>query len=81
MGFGRIRFAINKIPKKGPTTVKKLYENREVSAEESATLIEEFCQAIGQILLPIVQLIEGASQAVEKVCTRSSSSRCKRSSC
>ena len=36
-------------------------------ARESAAVIEQFCQANGQILLPIVDLIQSASQVVETV--------------
>jgi transposase-like protein len=37
------------------------------AAQESVAVIEEFCQANGQILLPIVNLIQNASQVVETV--------------
>ena len=37
------------------------------AAGESAAVIEQFCQTNGQILLPIVNLIESASQVVETV--------------
>lgn len=37
------------------------------AAKESAALIEQFCQTNGQILLPIVNLIESAGQVVETV--------------
>lgn len=37
------------------------------AARESAAVIEQFCQANGQILLPIVNLIQNASQVVETV--------------
>jgi transposase-like protein len=37
------------------------------AALESAAVIEQFCQSNGQILLPIVHLIESASQVVETV--------------
>lgn len=37
------------------------------AARESAAVIEEFCQANGQILLPIVNMIQSASQVVETV--------------
>ena len=37
------------------------------AARESAVVIEQFCQANGQILLPIVNLIQNASQVVETV--------------
>ena len=37
------------------------------AAKESAAVIEQFCQANGQILLPIVNMIESASQVVDSV--------------
>ena len=37
------------------------------AAKESAAVIEQFCQTNGQILLPIVNLIQSASQVVESV--------------
>ncbi len=37
------------------------------AARESAAVSEQFCQANGQILLPIVNLIQNASQVVETV--------------
>ena len=37
------------------------------AAKESAAIIEPFCQANGQILLPIVNMIESASQVVDSV--------------
>ena len=37
------------------------------AARESTPVIEQFCQANGQILLPIVNLIQNASQVVETV--------------
>ena len=36
-------------------------------AREPAAVIEQFCQANGQILLPIVNLIQNAGQVVETV--------------
>jgi putative transposase len=47
--------------------VKKPYHIVTRAARESAAVIEQFCQANGQILLPIVKLIENASQVVETV--------------
>jgi transposase-like protein len=47
--------------------VKKTYHIVTRAARESAALIEQFCQANGQILLPIVNLIQNASQVVETV--------------
>jgi putative transposase len=37
------------------------------AAKESAAVIEQFCQANGQILLPIVDMIQSASQLVDSV--------------
>jgi len=37
------------------------------AARESAAIIEQFCRSNGQILLPIVNLIQNASQVVESV--------------
>jgi putative transposase len=47
--------------------VKKPYHIVTRAGRESATVIEQFCQANGQILLPIVNLIQNASQVVESV--------------
>ncbi len=47
--------------------MKKPYQIVTRAAKESASVIEQFCQANGQLLLPIVQLIEGASQVVQSV--------------
>ena len=47
--------------------MKKPYHIVTRAARESATVIEQFCQSNGQILLPIVHLIESASQVVETV--------------
>jgi putative transposase len=47
--------------------VKKPYHIVTRAARESAAVIEQFCRANGQILLPIVHLIENASQVVETV--------------
>jgi len=47
--------------------VKKPYHIGTRAARESTTVIEQFCQANGQILLPIVHLIQSASQVVETV--------------
>src|SRR5215813_7771231 len=53
--------------RKEPTAVKKPYHIVTRAAQESAAIIEQFCQANGQILLPIVNLIQNASQVVETV--------------
>lgn len=47
--------------------MKKPYHIVTRAARESAAVIEQFCQANGQILLPIVNLIQNASQVVETV--------------
>jgi hypothetical protein len=47
--------------------VKKPYHIVTRAARESTAVIEQFCRANGQILLPILNLIENASQAAETV--------------
>ena len=47
--------------------MKKPYHIVTRAARESAAIIEQFCRAHGQILLPILNLIENASQVVESV--------------
>jgi putative transposase len=47
--------------------VNKKYHIVTRAAQESAAVIEEFCQTNGQILLPIVNLIQSASQVVDTV--------------
>jgi len=47
--------------------VKKRYQIVTRAAKESAAVVKQFCQTNGQILLPIVELIEGASQVVQTV--------------
>jgi transposase-like protein len=47
--------------------VKKPYHIVTRAARESAAVIEQFCRANGQLLLPILSLIENASQVVETV--------------
>lgn len=47
--------------------VKKTYHIVTRAARESAAVIEQFRQANGQILLPIVNLIQNASQVVQHV--------------
>ena len=47
--------------------MKKTYHIVTRAARESAAVIEQFCQANGQILLPLVNLIQSASQVVETV--------------
>ncbi len=47
--------------------MKKPYHIVTRAEKESAVVIEQFCQSNGQILLPIVNLIESASQVVETV--------------
>jgi hypothetical protein len=43
--------------------VKKTYHIVTRAARESAAVIEQFCQTNGQILLPIVNLIQNANEA------------------
>jgi putative transposase len=47
--------------------VKRPYHIVTRAAQESAAVIEQFCRANGQILLPLLNLIESASQVVETV--------------
>jgi putative transposase len=47
--------------------VKRPYHIVTRGVRESAAVIEQFCRANGQILLPILNLIENASQVVETV--------------
>ncbi len=47
--------------------MKKPYHIVTRAARESATIIEQFCQANGQILLPILDLVQNASHVVETV--------------
>jgi putative transposase len=47
--------------------VKRPYHIVTRAARESAAVIEQFCRSNGQILLPIVNLIQNASQVVESV--------------
>ena len=47
--------------------MKKTYHIVTRAARESAAVIEQFCQSNGQILLPIVNLIQSASHVVETV--------------
>lgn len=47
--------------------MKKPYQIVTRAAKESAAVVEQFCQSNGQILLPLVELIESASQVVENV--------------
>jgi len=47
--------------------VKKPYQIVTRAAQDSTAIVEQFCQANGQILLPIVNLIESASQEVSHV--------------
>ncbi len=37
------------------------------AAKESAAIVEQFCKANGEILLPILGMIESASQVVDTV--------------
>lgn len=47
--------------------MSKRYQIVTRAAKESAAIIEQFCQANGQILLPIVNMIQSASQVVDRV--------------
>jgi len=47
--------------------VKKPYHIVTRAAREAATIVEQFCQANGQILLPILNLMQDASHVVEGV--------------
>jgi len=47
--------------------LSKTYQIVTRAANESATVIEQFCKANGQILLPIVNMIQSASQVVDGV--------------
>jgi putative transposase len=47
--------------------VKQGYQIVTRAAREAAAVIEQFCQANGQLLLPLVSVIESASEVVEKV--------------
>ena len=47
--------------------MKKPYQIVTRAAKESAAVVEQFCQSNGQMLMPIVNLMESASQVVESV--------------
>jgi putative transposase len=47
--------------------VKKPYHIVTRAEQASASIIEQFCQANGQILLPILEMIQSASQVVNSV--------------
>ena len=47
--------------------MKKAYQIVTRAAKESAAIIEQFCQSNGQMLLPLVQLIQSASREVESI--------------
>lgn len=47
--------------------MSKPYQIVTRAAKESAAIIEQFCKANGQILLPVVNMIQGASQVVDSV--------------
>ena len=47
--------------------MSKTYQIVTRAAKESAAVIEQFCRANGQILLPIVDMIQSASQVVDSV--------------
>jgi hypothetical protein len=50
--------------------VKKGYQIVTRAARESAAVIEQFCRANGQLLLPLVNLLQSASQVPLGVKTR-----------
>ena len=60
-GFDRIRLP-NANPKKEPSAVKKPYQIVTRPAKESPAVVEQFCQSNGQILLPIVNLLEAPAK-------------------
>jgi hypothetical protein len=47
--------------------VKKRYQIATRAARDSAAVIEQFCQANGQVLLPLVSMMQSASEVVETV--------------
>lgn len=47
--------------------MKKEYQILTRAERESASVIKQFCEANGQILLPVVEMIESASQVVNSV--------------
>lgn len=47
--------------------MKKPYQIVTRAAKEAAAVVEQFCQSNGQVLLPIVNLIQSASEVVENV--------------
>lgn len=47
--------------------MSKTYQIVTRAAKESAAVIEQFCKANGQILLPIVNMLQSASQVVDNV--------------
>ena len=44
--------------------MKKPYQIVTRAGKKSAAVVEQFCQSNGQVLLPVVNLIESASQVV-----------------
>jgi hypothetical protein len=47
--------------------VSQTYQIVTRAAKESAAVVEQFCKTNGQILLPILSMIESASQIVDNV--------------
>ena len=67
---GRLRLesgCLNLEIRKEPTALSKPYQIVTRAAKESAAVIEQFCKANGQVLLPIVNMIQSASQVVDSV--------------
>lgn len=66
-GAGSIESGCQTRIRKEPTAVNKTYHIVTKAAKESTAIIEQFCETNGQILLPIVNMIESASQVVDTV--------------
>lgn len=47
--------------------MRRSYQIVTRAAKETAAIVEQFCKANGQILLPVVEMIESASQVVDTV--------------
>lgn len=68
MAYGSNRIeSPNQILRRDTNRREETIPDRDAAAQESAAVIQQFCQANGQMLLPIVQLIESASQVVQNV--------------
>ena len=53
--------------------MSKTYQIVTKAAKESAAIIEQFCQANGQILLPLLNLMESAARWSRQSSTKSES--------